>query len=174
MSDLGEATTPVQTDEDENKVIAPPDTVPARAGESFFQAQAQEAGALGDFKRTGDATKLDAIRDADHYHAVFMEDQKAAAGENLARQMVRDAAESSTPKVSGTMQDNATELRRIQTENPDQWKAVQAEIATAQATPRPDAPTITLQPSWLDRRIAGAQNLLARLGFGKKQEPLRQ
>ena len=52
-------------------------------------------------------------------------------------------------------------------ENPPQWQAVQAELAQQSPLQAPEAPTIMIKPSLRDR-------ILTFLGFGKKQEPVRQ
>lgn len=162
MSDsIAEATyTPAQ---EENKIPPVKDPI-GRAGESFFAAEAIKAGAQGD------PVKMAELQGNEAQFNAFMADQKDAVDLQEAKVALEAAAtthESPAIRVSETMQQNAAALERMKAENPAQWQAVQAEIATAKATPSLETPTIMIKPSLRDR-------ILSFLGFGKKQEQVRQ
>lgn len=151
------------TTEEANKIQ--PDKGPmGRAGESFFAAEAIKAGA------EGDPIKTAALQNQEAGFNAFMADQKDAVKMQEAHQQLESATLTSEPaerRVSSTMQENAAVLERMRVENPPQWQAVQAELAAAKSSPSPEAPTIMIKPSLRDR-------ILTFLGFGKKQEPVRQ
>lgn len=159
MSDTGETTAPVQ---DLNIISEIKDPI-GPAGERFFAAEA--------IKATNEANPntfqaREAVRQQDRFNT-FIADQKDAASILQAKTALSEAGSVTAPKVSETMQHNADALRRMQTENPAQWQKVQAEIAAAQATHKPEAPAIVIKPSLRDR-------VLNFFGFGKKQEAVRQ
>jgi hypothetical protein len=159
MSDTGETTAPVQ---DINKI--PADSGPiGPAGESFFVAEAIKATNVAN-PNTFQAREAD--RQESSFNT-FIADQKDAASILQAKTALSEAGSVTAPKVSDTMHQNADALRRMQSESPAQWQAVQAEIAAAQATHKPEAPAIVIKPSLRDR-------VLNFFGFGKKQEAVRQ
>jgi len=162
MSDTVEENTLIGT-EDANKI--PLDKGPiGKAGESFFAAEAIKAGAQGDAMKTANLQRDEASFNT------FMADQKDAVDLQAAKTVLASATngvQPAAPRVSESMQQNAEALRRMQTENPAQWQAVQAEINAAKASPSLESPTIVIKPSLRDR-------VLAFFGFGKKQEPVRQ